>query len=485
MAARRLALPVARPWREPENGRGATLLALLAAGAFSLALVHSYGYLQVHGPGTGTFGLAALGLLCLVAAAVLVGLGHRLTSALAGGLVAWLAIVVALVVSDEPWSFFVYHAPRAWMPATAKWLLLAGLAAVAVGAFREWRGVSAARFGVFTAAFLLGAVWTLQQSPEPAIDVWHLSQDASAALLDGKNPYGADYSYGGTAIDFFPYPPVTLLLQAPAYGLLGDVRYAHVLALVVAAFCVRRMAQLGRLAPYAADAAGALVLVQGRTFYILEQAWTEPLVAALLALGALAWARGSKAGPALLALGFAAKQYLWLFLPLLWRLRGVGPPDFLRAAAAVAVVFVPFFVIGPAELWNDIVVSHLSDEARSVTYPGMDPSDPWPRSNTVATHLRDQYDLGWPTWLGIATWLAAGAAFAFAPRRGTPTLLLAAGASLGLLGFLGTAFHPNYIWLLPVLILVAVVAERATAASEEPSPASPATASTPDLVAFS
>jgi hypothetical protein len=469
--------------RPPGPHGAATLLALLAAGAFSLALVHSYGYLQVHGPGTGTFGLAALGLVCLVAAGVLVGLGHRLTSALAGGLVAWLAVAVALLASDEPWSIFVYYAPRDWMPATAKWLFLLGLAAVAVGAFREWRGVSTARFGVFVAALLLGAVWTVQQSPEPAIDVWHLSQDASAALLDGRNPYATDYAYAGNQIDFFPYPPVTLLLQLPAYGLLGDVRYAHVLALVVAAFCVRRMAQLGGLPPFAADAAGALLLVQGRTFYILEQAWTEPLVAALLALGALAWARGRKAGPILLALGFAAKQYLWLFLPLLWRLRGIRRADFIRAAAAVAIVFLPFFALGPAEMWNDVVVAHLSDEARSVTYPGMAPGDPWPRSNTIATHLRDQYDLGWPTWLGIAAWAAAGAAFAFAPRRGTATLLLAAGAALGLLGFLGTAFHPNYLWLLPVLILVGVMAEKAAEAGEEAAAAEPSPG--PEMVAFS
>ena len=91
----------------------------------------------------------------------------------------------------------------------------------------------------------------IRQLPDPFIDVWDFQQDASAALLHGQNPYEvrlrniyeSKVLYGpGTVVDGFltlryPYPPLTLLMTAPA-RLLGDVRWADLAALEAAAILI-------------------------------------------------------------------------------------------------------------------------------------------------------------------------------------------------------------------------------------------------------
>src|SRR6185437_5553968 len=80
----------------------------------------------------------------------------------------------------------------------------------------------------------------------------------------------------------YPYPPWSLLLVLPGY-LLGDFRYAHLLATTLAGALIA-LSRPGRIA----TAAAALFLFTPRGFFVLEAGWTEPM--AVLMLAALVFA---------------------------------------------------------------------------------------------------------------------------------------------------------------------------------------------------
>ncbi len=147
----------------------------------------------------------------------------------------------------------------------------------------------------------------------PHIDVWVFQQNGAAELLHGRNPYamtfpdiyhstlaGHSAAYGTGLVlhdrlQFgFIYPPLTLLLSTLGYALTGDVRYAQVCALVLAAAFIGYL-RPGRLPKLAA----ALLLFSPRVFFILGRAWTEPFVVLLLAVTVFIACRPFRSGQAL------------------------------------------------------------------------------------------------------------------------------------------------------------------------------------------
>ncbi len=431
---------------------------LLAGAAFSLAIFFNFGY-----QAGGSFAFAGLGVAALVAGVIVQQRSPLQHGPLAGALLAWFAVVTALAASDEPWSMFVHFAPHAWQPAWARVLFIVALGLVAAGTVRDPRWASVVRLAILGVAFLLAATWTIDQSPTPGIDVWHMHTEAAQRLLHGHNPYSLAFAnpYGPGVIDFYAYPPVTLLVQTASYVVLGDVRYASVGGILVAAGCARLLARQAGLPRFAADAAAAILLLQGRPFYMVEQGWTEPVVAGLAGLAALAWARRSQTGPVAVALALASKQFLWVYLPALAFARLTGR-ELARATLVLAAVFLPFFLWGPAAFWRGVVISHFDGSAVNIAYPDVQPGDPWPNSDTVAVNLLQYHvDWQWPLWVGIALWLATAAAFVGARQRDVGTLFVTAAAGVACAGYFGSAFHPNYIWLVPVLGLLGVLAHRA------------------------
>jgi len=157
----------------------------------------------------------------------------------------------------------------------------------------------------------------LYVSPRPFIDVFVFQQEGAAALLRGLNPYQLGfrdlYAASGETLRWYgpgivhdgrvwayPYPPLTLLFEAPFLKILGDVRWANVVALAVAAWAIARIhgGVLG-------EVAAVFLLFQARTFFVLEQAWTEPLVLAAFAASLWLALREPRRVPHWLALGLA------------------------------------------------------------------------------------------------------------------------------------------------------------------------------------
>jgi hypothetical protein len=309
--------------------------------------------------------------------------------------------------------------------------------------------------------FLLGA-WLLQASPKPRIDVWYFQQLASERLLNGQNPYAEDYPniydqsetaayYGGGVlqndrIPSFPYPPLSLLLVLPGY-LLGDVRWALLLAQSgTAAFLVARGRRLGLPPGHPGELVGVALLCHPRGLLVLENAWTEPLMA--LAVSACAWAlagrRKAGVGAALGGL-FSVKQHGVFWLPCLWAGKCLRPRDLVVGVGGAALVVLPFLVWDFPALWRGVVAFHF-----------LQPFRPDALSVPAAVYTLTGWQLAF--WSGF---LAAAGVGALVVWRAVPTLAHAAlgGAALYLAFFLfNKQAFLNYYWFTQALLCTAVSA---------------------------
>jgi hypothetical protein len=142
-----------------------------------------------------------------------------------------------------------------------------------------------------------------------------------------------------------PYPPLSVLLTVPGY-LLRDVRYAHLAAMALAAVLMTA-AIPGRVSALSA----ILFLSTPRSFFVLEQSWTEPF--GVLFTSAVVWLayRQSRFLPYALGLAVAVKQYMVIALVAAWSLIRPGPDardrwrdTTLKAVATALVVTLPMAV---------------------------------------------------------------------------------------------------------------------------------------------
>jgi hypothetical protein len=212
----------------------------------------------------------------------------------------------------------------------------------------------------------------LRYARDPAIDVFMFQQMSADGLLHGRNPYAIRYPslyppgtpfYGpgvvgaDNRLDYgFPYFPLSLLMVVPAYALGGDSRFAHVVAIAATAGLMVA-ARPGRWAGLVA----VLFLLTPTVYFVVEQSWTEPLLAFTFSLTMFCALRWRRALPYALGLLFATKQYTVLMVPLVWLL--VDEPRsskklaiLLGKAAAVALaITLPFFLWDARAFYRAVV----------------------------------------------------------------------------------------------------------------------------------
>jgi hypothetical protein len=318
-------------------------------------------------------------------------------------------------------------------------------------------------------------------------------------LLEGKSPYGADYSdsmlgkqarasdfwapYGGNPIlRHHAYLPGTHLVMMPFYltgrVLLGgfDPRVVTLLAWAAAALLVTKLIA----SPERRLAAAAAVLVNPLVYWHQIFGANDLIVGALLIGAALLVQRNRPVTAALvLGLACATKQLAWPFAPfLLAHVSGartmrelVVRPALMRLTRPLAAAALVFFavvgvvaVLDPRAFWADIVGYNLGSGA-------------------------DRYPLGGTPGFGFANFLIVGRAvsslrdpFPFGIfyvllvplgflllrlvlREGTIAAALAAGsAALVASLYFSRVVHPNYIVLAAVLLPVAFLMGHRAAA---------------------
>jgi hypothetical protein len=246
------------------------------------------------------------------------------------------------------------------------WLILAGLILV--------HGV---------AAFVVVRHWL------PVIDTYTFQRDACWNLLHGIDPFGATQAdiygsrynfYGpGMVVDGrvqvgLQYPPLTLFWALPGY-LLGDVRYAYIIAVMISACFVFAMVPNSRSLYIA-----ALLLLNPLTFFVEVMCWTEPLVVMTLSATLYAAVKRRWWLPIALGLFLASKQYNVLALPFVAGLiRPFQWRSYLKliswASAVATATILPFAIWSFRGLWHDLVLFHLAQPFRpqslsvAVLYP--------------------------------------------------------------------------------------------------------------------
>lgn len=213
---------------------------------------------------------------------------------------------------------------------------------------------------VFLCMFLAG-VWVIKASPSPIIDVFMFHQTSASALMNNQNPYelsepniygdlsfyGPELVKNGRMTIGNPYPPYSIYLSSLGYFIAGDVRYSHIIAILMTAFLITRFSRsryslLGSF----------LFLFTPRVFFVLEQSWTEPLVLLMATLTIWVSIRHPKWTFVALGLLFASKQYMLLLFPLSILLLKNGSSCKNWIKPAITTIVTAFVVTAPLAFAN-------------------------------------------------------------------------------------------------------------------------------------
>ena len=279
--------------------------------------------------------------------------------------------------------------------------------------------------------------------PAPRIDVWYTLQGFADAVGAGRNPYSEVWVGPPGIMRSFTYLPWTGMLVSPGRWLLGDVRWALLAAMLLAALALRAASRPAN--PVAGSAAAGVLLLLPGTATQAEQAWTEPLLLACLAGAVVAVARRQAwAAVALVGLALATKQHIAVLVPLLALWHRFGLRHTVGAGLVAGGLVAPFLLTAPADLWHD-TVTYL------VTFPALK------FSNTL--YLAAVNDLGWapPFWLTGVVVLGTVAAVTVTVRRrrpGTAELVRWAALVLAAANLVNKQAFYNQYWLVVALVVL-------------------------------
>jgi hypothetical protein len=199
-------------------------------------------------------------------------------------------------------------------------------------------------------------------SPRPAIDVWFILTEGSKRMVGGGNLFTACWPGNTDRLTdcVYPYGPMTTVFQTPFRLALGDVRYSYVLALLVVAALLWRLA-----GPRTGPVLAVLVLASPKVTFLVEQTWTEPLLLMGVAVMVVCTLSG-RTLLAVLALAFAlaCKQHVILLLPLAAWWPAFGPRRTLVASLLAGAVTLPWFLVDPKAFLDDALFFNLELEPR-------------------------------------------------------------------------------------------------------------------------
>ncbi len=265
------------------------------------------------------------------------------------------AVLVASVVITATVPLFSYLR-GGWVPLALVVISVGGLTCAALLLdTHPW--AQRAAFGVALVTHVALATVAIVGDPAPKIDVWVVLQQGSDGLARGDNLYTQEWTGSPGVQDFFPYLPWMAVLVAPGRWLGGDVRWALLVWTLV--LCAGLWALARGAAERAAAVSAVLVLAPG-TLTQIDQAWTEPVLAALLVWWAVLVRRGHAWWAVVpLALACASKQHLALLAPVLLAWRPFGVARTLVTGGATALLVLPWVLADAGAFFGDTVTTLL------------------------------------------------------------------------------------------------------------------------------
>ena len=237
--------------------------------------------------------------------------------------------------------------------------------------------------------------WAIVNCQHPRIDVYVFQTDSAAALADLHNPYDMTFPnvfapdtslYGrGVVRDGrlqfgYPYFPETLFAVMPACLLQFDVRYTHVVAVLLCAILIVVISPRSLGFPSA-----MLFLTSPCLCLVLEKSWVEPTLVLALAATVASAVKWPRLLPLALGLLLAGKQYLPIAAVLFFA--GTRPLKetvilLIKAAIVALLITLPLALWNPSAFWHSVVelqflqpfrpdaLSYLSWVGRSFWSPG-------------------------------------------------------------------------------------------------------------------
>ena len=382
---------------------------------------------------------------------------------------AWLAPVVLLGSVAVTWAVPLFSYLRgAWLTAALATLSVVGIGAAALLA-RPNAVRARTAYGLAVVGHVVTAAIATIGDPAPRIDVWVMLQQASDALARGENFYDMTWTGSPGVRDAFTYLPWTTVLLAPGRWLGGDVRWALSFWSVVLFAGIWALAR-----PLAGDApssdratalraavpVAALVVAPG-TLTQVDQAWTEPLLAAAIVWWAVLVRRGHAWWAVVpLALACASKQHLSLLLPLLLFWPAFGPRRAVATGALTGVLIAPWFLASPSDFVHDTVTLLVGFH-------------PIRFANTWYLYFLNEHGVTLPFWVtGLVVLGALGvAAWTVARRRPEVDELLRWFAFVLLAANLVNkqAFY-NQFWFSAALVVISLAVPARAAASATSAP---------------
>ncbi len=270
----------------------------------------------------------------------------------------WLApvVLVASVAITHTVPLFTYL-KGGWLTAALAVLTTGGLACAAL-LTRPGRFAAVTAYALAVTTHVTLAVVAILGDKAPKIDVWVVLQQGADALARGANVYTQRWTDSPGVQDFFPYLPWMSVLTAPGRWIAGDVRWAVLFWSLVLFAGLWALAH-GR-AERAAAVTAVLVLAPG-TLTQLDQAWTEPVLAAAIVWWAVL-VRRDHAWWAIvpLALACASKQHLALLAPVLLVWRPFGVWRTLATGALAGLLMAPWVVADAGAFFGDTVTTLLA-----------------------------------------------------------------------------------------------------------------------------
>jgi len=292
-------------------------------------------------------------VMMIVAAGVLVGValrGRRCIDA------RWLLAPIGLVLIDG--AFAALPPPDLQHAAPALTLVpLVALVLAATYLVPVRTQLATARFVVLCLLVVWLAIDIFSSSPHPHIDVFDMQTQGADVLMHGRDPYAtvivADSNDGSLEVPY-TYPPVQLVVTTLARAATGDVRFAMVLMLILAAVGARMALRDGD--PLLRDSVALIVLAGPITAFVLDQAWVDIVPLGFAGAAAWAWSSGKRTAAAVLfGLAFASKQPLVIGFPLLLLLPGFGRKQLAVALGVAVAITLPFFAWGPGDFLRGTV----------------------------------------------------------------------------------------------------------------------------------
>jgi hypothetical protein len=323
-----------------------------------------------------------------------------------------------------------------------------------------WRHGSTAGLLVAACCYTATAAAALRLDPAPRIDVWYTLQGAADGLLTGQDLYRQVWVGPPGTMAAFTYLPWTAVLLAPGRWLLSDVRWSLIAVTLCTALALVRfpgrvreagpatvaMATMSNRIPVAPAAAAALLLTLPGTLTQVEQAWTEPLLLALLVAATAALHRGRTGWAVVwLALALASKQHVALLLPVLAAWPRFGLRRAVTAAVLAGGLMLPWFVADPAAMWHDTVTLLVS-------FP------PLRFADTAYIAVLNSWGVQPPFWLTGAVVLGVITGTAWLVRRYDPepdVVLRWCAVTLMVANLVNKQAFYNQYWLVAGLVLAA------------------------------